>query len=330
MFKKPSPPTIAQPYALGFLTDYGHADAYAGILHAVALNRLSPEARARTQCFDITHGIVPQDIRAGAWSLMQTLPYLPAHCAVVAVVDPFVGDAAQAVEVLYRPSYEQVFVAPSNGLLAPVIMLFPDVQRFVLTLDEAKAYGWPYLNEAQEVSAGNTFHGRDIYTPLVAHLLNQWMQGVAPDAVLEGYRSSVRTRGDVSTALDMTLPLLPWPVAKKEDYAIYGHVLLQDHFGNVITNIPRHWMEQPLTPSPLGGGLGLGETKQQKQETTLCITLGETPLDPIPLVSHYAAGKAHECFALFGSHGYLELASFGQPFPHRVERDMQVEIRYTG
>jgi|GEM_PF-759975 len=326
MFKKPSTPTISQPYALGFLTDYGVHDAYAGILHAVALNRLGPEARARTQCFNITHGIAPQDIRAGAWHLMQTLPYLPPHCVVVAVVDPFVGSADQAVEVLYRPSYEQAFIAPSNGLLAPVLMLYPDVQRFVLTVKQAKAFGWPYLSDAQEVSAGNTFHGRDIYTPLAAHLLNQWMQGVTPDGVMEKFSIQAVTPYPNPLPLEREQEL-PWPSASREGEAIHGHVLLQDHFGNVITNIPRHWipLKEPVILSEHSDAEG-----SPKQETTLTLTLGDNNLGSIPLVTHYAEGKAHDCFALFGSHGYLELASFGCAFLQAVNRDMQVEIRYTG
>jgi len=93
-----------------FLTDFGLADTYVGVVKAVMLS-IAPEARI----VDLTHDVPPQDVRAGAFALLTAAPYVPEDAVVLAVVDPGVGTCR-------RPIAAQVdgrtYVGPDNGLLS--------------------------------------------------------------------------------------------------------------------------------------------------------------------------------------------------------------------
>src|SRR5215212_9325690 len=93
-----------------FLTDFGLADTYVGIVKAVIL-RIAPDA----PLVDLTHDIPPQDVRAGAFALLTAVPYLPADAVVLAVVDPGVGTARRPIAV---QAEGRCFVGPDNGLLS--------------------------------------------------------------------------------------------------------------------------------------------------------------------------------------------------------------------
>src|SRR3954470_13010645 len=93
-----------------FLTDFGLADTYVGIVKAVIL-QIAPDA-----CIvDLTHDVPPQDVRAGAFALLTAAPYLPADAVVLAVVDPGVGTARRPIAV---QAAARTFVGPDNGLLS--------------------------------------------------------------------------------------------------------------------------------------------------------------------------------------------------------------------
>ena len=279
---------------LAFLSDYGMNDAYAGILHAVALSRLTPETKQLTQRLDLTHGIAPFDIRAGAWSLLQALSYLPPHTVTVAVVDPYVGDPEQGIALLYRPSFQQVFIAPDNGLLAPLLSILPDAYTLRLNRQETQAYEWFYASAEAQASAGNTFHGRDVYTPLACAVINAW------------------ARGDVFPLLEKKEPAplegaSPFPpMAQRHDKGFTAHVLLKDGYGNLITTLPSHWIDSSVTHLQI--------THQDKMFT-------------LPLVKCYAEGEGHpDGIALRGSHGYIELASTQDRFSLDFQRDDELLI----
>src|SRR5215212_10284142 len=93
-----------------FLTDFGLADTYVGIVKAVIL-RIAPDARI----VDLTHDIPPQDVRAGAYALLTAAPYLLEDAVVLAVVDPGVGTARRPIAV---QAGGRTFVGPDNGLLS--------------------------------------------------------------------------------------------------------------------------------------------------------------------------------------------------------------------
>ena len=140
-----------------FLTDYGHADEFAGVVRAV-LARHAPGVPV----VDLTHGVVPFDVRAGALALVRAAPHLGPG-VVLAVVDPGVGTTRRAVAVSVRPltggSGPQHFVGPDNGLL-------PWAIEVVGNPAHAVELPSPSLD-----GVGATFDGRDVFAPAAARLI---------------------------------------------------------------------------------------------------------------------------------------------------------------
>ncbi|MGI8580481.1 MAG: SAM hydrolase/SAM-dependent halogenase family protein [Solirubrobacteraceae bacterium] len=181
-----------------FLSDYGLEDVFVGVCHAV-LAQACPTARI----IDVTHGIARHDVRTGAITLSDCLPYLPVGVH-LAVVDPEVGTERRAVAA--RLADGRILVGPDNGLLAPAIARAGGAE-------EAVEIGRsPFRLEP--VSA--TFHGRDVFAPVTGALAG----GVPLAAVGE--------------PLDVTeLAELHLPRAQRDGDALIAHVLLIDAFGNV-------------------------------------------------------------------------------------------------
>ena len=186
---------------LSFLTDYGLEDGFVAACHGVGA-RLAPHAAI----IDVTHQVPAGDIRRGAAVLAQTVPYLP-PAVHVAVVDPGVGTARRGVAVAAGDS---VFVGPDNGLLSWAVAACGGAARaFSLTNSRL------WLNR---VTA--TFHGRDIFMPVAAHL--------ATDAELTAAGEEI----DVTA-----LVTLPAPERLVRDGTAEGEVLTVDRFGNVQLTI---------------------------------------------------------------------------------------------
>ena len=186
---------------LSFLTDYGLEDGFVAACHGVAA-RIAPGAGL----IDVTHLIPPGDVRRGAAVLAQTVPYLP-PAVHVAVVDPGVGTARRGVAVAAGDS---VFIGPDNGLLSWAVRAAGGpVRAFSLT------------NRAlwlDNVSA--TFHGRDIFMPVAAHL--------AADTDLAAAGEEIAVADLVS---------LPVPERLVRDSVAEGEVLTVDRFGNIQLTI---------------------------------------------------------------------------------------------
>jgi hypothetical protein len=142
----------AQRPVITLLTDYGITDEFAGVVHGV-IAQICPDARV----INLTHGIVRHDIRGGAAILAQSLPYMPIGIH-LAIVDPTVGGDRRAVAL--RLSDGRLLVGPDNGLLWPAAELGGGVVQAVEISDSP----W----RLTPVSA--TFHGRDIFAPVTAHL----------------------------------------------------------------------------------------------------------------------------------------------------------------
>ena len=140
-----------RPIAL--LTDFGHRDPFVGICHGVIL-RVDPAI----PIIDLSHGIERQDIRAGAVALTDSVGFLPADTIVVGVVDPGVGSARRALAV--EAADGMVFVGPDNGLLAGSI----EARGGAKAAFEISHSPW----RLEPVS--DTFHGRDIFSPVAAKL----------------------------------------------------------------------------------------------------------------------------------------------------------------
>jgi len=186
---------------LSFLTDYGLEDGFVAACHGVAA-RIAPDARI----IDITHLVPPGDVRRGAAVLAQTVPYLP-PAVHVAVVDPGVGTARRGIAVAAGDS---VFVGPDNGLLSWALTAVGGAARaFSLTNQEL----W-----LSRVTA--TFHGRDIFMPVAAHL--------AAGADLDAAGAGIAVAD---------LVMLPAPERVVRDFMAAGEVLTVDRFGNVQLTI---------------------------------------------------------------------------------------------
>jgi len=179
---------------VSFTTDYGLADGFVAACHGVAWT-IAPHVRL----LDVTHLVPPGDVRRGARILAQTVPDLPERGVHVAVVDPGVGTSRRAVAI---ETPRGALVGPDNGLLVPAAAALGGIARAVELTD-------PSLHR-QPVS--RTFHGRDIFTPVAAHLVN----------------------GAALTGPAITdLVELPEPVLRHGDGWVEAEVLVVDQFGNV-------------------------------------------------------------------------------------------------
>jgi S-adenosyl-L-methionine hydrolase (adenosine-forming) len=136
-----------------FLSDYGSDDEFAGVCRAV-IARIAPAV----QLIDLTHGIPRHDVPQGAAVLANALPYTPPGVH-LAVVDPGVGSPRKAVAVRVAED-DRILVGPDNGLLAPAI------ER----LGGAAAAADVSLSDVRLEPISATFHGRDVFAPIAAHL----------------------------------------------------------------------------------------------------------------------------------------------------------------
>ena len=191
---------------VSFLSDYGLADEFVGICHGVMV-RIAPELRI----IDVTHGIERHDVRAGALVLRNALPYLPAGVH-LAVVDPEVGTRRRAV-ALRLDEEDRLLVGPDNGLLTPAADQLGGV---VEAVDISAS---PFRLEP--VAA--TFHGRDVFAPVAAHL--------AAGAALAEAGEPLDPDGLVVEEL---------PVPRFEDGELVAHALYDDRFGNVALDVSHH------------------------------------------------------------------------------------------
>jgi S-adenosylmethionine hydrolase len=186
-----------------FLTDFGLRDDFVGTCHGV-MKRIAPEV----QIVDITHGIPPQAVLQGALVLANTIPYMPVGVH-LAVVDPGVGGARRALAL--RDAEGRTYVGPDNGLLLPAAERAGVVGACELT------------NEAYWLdSISRTFHGRDIFSPVAAHLA----QGVRME--------------ELGPPLDPdALVRLDLPRPRFGEGVIEATMLYVDSFGNIALNLTR-------------------------------------------------------------------------------------------
>lgn len=238
---------------IALLTDFGTRDAYAGVMKGVILE-ICPDVTL----VDLTHDVPAHDVRHGARTLATCVPYYPAGTIFVAVVDPGVGSPRRAIAADTGPHR---FVAPDNGVLSAVFEASP-----------AKAIVEITAAEFRRPTVSRTFEGRDRFAPAAAHLA----RGVALAALGPPVRDPVR---------------LDWPAPVSSPGAIEGVVDHVDHFGNLVTNIPRDLVEKRLADGAVD------------------ITLAGHPAGR--LVRTYAEAAAGEACALIGSTDHLEIAVNG-------------------
>lgn len=231
-------------------TDFGDKSGYAGIMKGVILS-ISPACRI----VDISHHVAPQDREEAAFVLKNAYPFFPPESIHLVVVDPGVGSERKPILV---EAGSHRFVGPDNGVLS-----------FALTA-EGPAKVWEITNAhyfLPRVSA--TFHGRDIFAPVAAHL----SLGVPAHDLGVELKDCVR--------LEAAEPVVDQGV-------ITGRAVCTDHFGNVISNIPDTLFREVVADKPFR------------------ITIGETAIEAISPA--YAAAREGEVIALFGSSRQLEIA----------------------
>ena len=234
-----------------FLTDFDTTDGYVAQMKGVAASITA------ARLIDVSHHISSHNICEGAFLLRCTVPYFPDGTVHVAVVDPGVGTRRKGIIITTR---KQILVGPDNGLLIPTA-------RF---LGEFIVY---------EISNGkytlgtksNTFHARDIFTPIASHICNE-----IPFEEL-GKR--------VDDFVDLKL----------KDGEIHenfgkGTIVHIDKFGNVITNIPGDLLLQKIS-------YGYKLKVQIRKKTY-----------KIPIVLSYGHVKKGQLLATIGSSNFLELS----------------------
>lgn len=185
-----------------FMSDFGTANDAAAICRAVMAG-IAPGARL----MDITHQVTPFNIEEAARNLESVTPYYPAGTVFIVVVDPGVGTERKALVVRSRRG--QFFVLPDNGLVWPVIM------RDGLA-------GARRIMNPKWVLAGpssSTFHGRDVFSPVAAHLAQGWAWT------------------DVGPLVESLVTLEPRLAHVTPEGAEGELIGLDDPYGNVITNI---------------------------------------------------------------------------------------------
>src|SRR5262245_47634357 len=136
---------------LTLTTDFGLSDHYVGTMKGVILG-ICPEARI----VDVSHDITPFEIGEGAYVIAQAYRYFPKKTVHVVVVDPGVGTARRPV---LMEAAGQYFIAPDNGVLS-MVQLRERGAKFRLVSNSK--YFLPKVS--------TTFHGRDIFAPVAAHL----------------------------------------------------------------------------------------------------------------------------------------------------------------
>jgi S-adenosylmethionine hydrolase len=188
---------------ISFLSDYGTADEFVGVVHSV-IRQLAPGVAV----IDVTHEVPPHDVKAGGLTLARAAQYL-APGVVLAVVDPGVGTARRAIAVEVGDG-AGVLVGPDNGVLAgAVAMLGGATRAFALTNPDY-----------QLVAPGPTFAGRDVFAPAAAHLCaGVDITELGPEVDVAGL-----TPGMIA-------------ITRVEDDALVGEVLWTDRYGNLQLNV---------------------------------------------------------------------------------------------
>lgn len=209
---------MSQAGIITLLTDFGLSDPYAGVMKGVILS-INPLARV----IDITHQVYHGWIAQAASILEEAYGFFPAGTVHVVVVDPGVGTQRRALAV---KTDNHFFVGPDNGVLWPVINTSESAQVVHLT---EKSFFLPRISQ--------TFHGRDIFAPVAAHL------SLGADILQTG------------TIIDDPLPL-DIPTSSHRGEKLIGQVTRIDHFGNLLTNIRRRDLEAFQGPDPVSVEIG--------------------------------------------------------------------------
>ncbi len=252
-----------------FTSDFGHQDWFVGVVHGTIHER-APEAHV----VDLNHTIPAGDVVRAAFVLEAAAPDFPPGTVHLAVVDPGVGTARRALAVRARG---QQFVGPDNGLLEWALSA-PDAVVHALT--EERWFRQPL---------SRTFHGRDVFAPVAAHLANGEPLASFGPRIADPVR-------------------LPSAPLVRRDGVLEGRVTFVDHFGNALTNITAEALAGAFGADTPGGELEVHLF--DRAIAGLAHSYGDAPVGTI--------------VAVIGSSGRLEIAQVGGNASDRLgvgERD---------
>ena len=233
-------------------TDFGLADHYVGVMKGVILS-ICPRARI----VDISHGVSAYEIAEAAFTLSQAYHYFPRGAVHVVVVDPGVGTSRRPI---LAQAAGQYFIAPDNGVLS---MMYAREKHKVRAISSTRYFLQP---------VSNTFHGRDIFAPVAAHLAG----GIMPARLGKLIDDYLR--------LDFDKP------ARTGRRAWTGAILKVDRFGNLVTNFS-------VADFP------------DLDKRAFEMAVGSQRINAF--ARHYAERGPGEAFLIVGSAGYYEV-SVGQ------------------
>jgi S-adenosylmethionine hydrolase len=184
------------PRIVTLTTDFGAGSVYVAEMKGRLLHAPRP-----VTLVDIAHDLPAHDVRAAAWLVARACPAFPPGSLHVIVVDPGVGTTRRIVWVR---AGGQDYLAPDNGVLSRVLAATAASEARVLQVPPG---------------ASATFHGRDVFAPTAAALV----EGAAPESL-----------GPAAGALER----LPIPAPRETPAGIEGEVVHVDAFGNLLTNLP--------------------------------------------------------------------------------------------
>ncbi len=245
-----------------FTSDFGHDDWFVGVVHGV-IHAVCPEARV----VDLTHDIPPGHIARAAFVLEASARDFPPGTVHLAVVDPGVGTDRRPLAVRARG---QLFVGPDNGLLEWGLA---DPGAEVHAVSERRYFRQP---------VSRTFHARDVFAPVAAHLARGETLGAFGARVADPVR-------------------LDRPRPRRVDGRLVGRVAFVDHFGNAITDLTEQDLSDafPLIP-----------------ETGLQVRVAGRLLRG--LARAYGDAQVGTLLAIVGSSGRLEIAQVGGDVAERL------------
>lgn len=234
-----------------FLSDFGTKSNYVSQMKGVALSLTD------ARIVDITHDISPQDIIEGAFVLMTAIKHFPMGTVHVAVVDPGVGTFRRGIVVTTQT---QILVGPDNGLLIPAARNLGDFIVYEITNPNLMLK-----------TISNTFHGRDIFTPVAANILN----GIMFDQI-----------GPITN----DFVDLDFGKFEIRDKTVTGKAIYIDSFGNIVTNIDGDSIKHVISA-----------------DKKIMLFIGDKRLE-IPFVKSYNFVKEGEFLVTVGSSDLLEIS----------------------
>jgi S-adenosylmethionine hydrolase len=244
----------AQPL-IALFTDFGTRDAYVAQMKGAILTICS-----HARLIDLSHDVSPFDVRNAAFLLAASVAFFPAGTIFVAVIDPGVGTERRPV--MLQTASDKWLVGPDNGVFTQVMAR--EGFRRAMVLDQAVFY------RTTDGPISATFHGRDIFGPIAAHLA----AGMDPEQL------------GSPTAELLTLPSTP---PRQEGDVLIGEVQHVDRFGNVVTNLTPAFLD--LWPRP-----------------RLAVCVHRTKTHALTWVNTYGEGEPDTLLGLYNSDGFFEFA----------------------